>query len=109
MLNTTQDAFWDGPLPADAAFRQFNADKPDYDAYVATYHDQGLIPMKLIAGYQAVNVTIGLPFIRTSVSHGTAADIVGMGIAKPDSLVSAITTMQTLLGQQSSTLSAVSI
>lgn len=65
--------------------------------------------MKLIAGYQAVNVTIGLPFIRTSVSHGTAADIVGMGIAKPDSLVSAITTMQTLLGQQSSTLSAVSI
>ena len=99
-MNRHQEVLWDGPLPADAAFRQFSADKPDYDAYVATYHDQGLIPMKLIAGYNAVNVTLGLPFIRTSVSHGTAADIVGLGIAKPDSLITAVDSLQQLLHQQ---------
>jgi 4-hydroxythreonine-4-phosphate dehydrogenase len=85
------------PLPADALFRSFHLDNIPYHAYVATYHDQGLIPFKLVAGYQAVNVTIGLPFIRTSVSHGTAPDIVGQGIARYDSLEAAVQTAQKLI------------
>lgn len=79
----------DPPLAADAAFRGFNPKAPTYDCYVAAYHDQGLIPMKLVAGMQAVNVTIGLPFLRTSVSHGTAPDIAGKGIADASALESA--------------------
>lgn len=79
-----------GPLPADAVFRGFHPNNIPYDAYVAAYHDQGLIPFKLIAGMQAVNVTIGLPFLRTSVSHGTAQDIAGQGIADPGSLIQAV-------------------
>jgi 4-hydroxythreonine-4-phosphate dehydrogenase len=78
------------PFPADALFRGFDINAVPYDAYVAAYHDQGLIPFKLVAGLQAVNVTIGLPFLRTSVSHGTAPDIVGQGIADPGSLKEAI-------------------
>jgi len=79
-----------GPFAADAFFRGFEAEKPGYDAIVAAYHDQGLIPFKLLAGYEAVNVTIGLPFLRTSVGHGTAEDIAGKGIAREDSLIAAI-------------------
>lgn len=60
------------------------------DAYLALYHDQGLIPVKLMAFDQAINTTIGLPFIRTSPDHGTAFDIAGRGIAREDSLKSAI-------------------
>ena len=74
------------PKAADAVFRNFNLNHLRYDAYVAAYHDQGLIPFKMVAGLDAVNVTIGLPFLRTSVSHGTAPDIVGQGIASPASL-----------------------
>lgn len=77
------------PLAADGAFRGFKVDHPSYDAYVAAYHDQGLIPFKMMAGLQAVNVTIGLPFLRTSVSHGTAPDIAGKGIASEESLIAA--------------------
>jgi 4-hydroxythreonine-4-phosphate dehydrogenase len=77
------------PAAADAVFRGFDAARPLYDAYVAAYHDQGLIPFKMAAGFKAVNVTIGLPFLRTSVSHGTAPDIAGKGIADPDSLICA--------------------
>lgn len=87
---TCPDAVLLGPLPADAAFRGLKVDSPAYDAYVAPYHDQGLIPMKLVAGFSAVNVTIGLPFLRTSVSHGTAPDIVGQGLADPASLEAAL-------------------
>ncbi|HEU0118282.1 MAG TPA: 4-hydroxythreonine-4-phosphate dehydrogenase PdxA [Alphaproteobacteria bacterium] len=79
-----------GPFPADGFFRGFNAATTEYDAIVAAYHDQGLIPFKLLAGYEAVNVTIGLPFIRTSVSHGTAEDIVGKGVADEASLMAAL-------------------
>ncbi|MBY0449160.1 MAG: 4-hydroxythreonine-4-phosphate dehydrogenase PdxA [Cyanobacteria bacterium] len=83
-----------GPLPGDAVFRGFDPLEtplsPPYDAYIAAYHDQGLIPFKLVAGYRAVNVTIGLPFIRTSVSHGTAFDIAGQGIASAESLLQAL-------------------
>ena len=58
--------------------------------FVAMYHDQGLIPVKMLAFDQAVNTTIGLPFIRTSPDHGTAFDIAGQGIARPDSMIAAI-------------------
>jgi len=79
------------PLPADAFFRGFNAQTcKGYDAIIAPTHDQGLIPMKLLAGFEAVNVTIGLPFIRASVSHGMGDDIVGQGVADPTSLLRAI-------------------
>jgi 4-hydroxythreonine-4-phosphate dehydrogenase len=77
------------PMAADGFFRGFSSAQSGYDAIVSPYHDQGLIPFKLLAGWRAVNVTIGLPFMRTSVSHGTAPDIVGQGVAKPDSLIAA--------------------
>jgi 4-hydroxythreonine-4-phosphate dehydrogenase len=77
-----------GPWPADTVF--VRAARGDFDAVVACYHDQGLIPIKLLAFGQAVNVTIGLPIVRTSVDHGTAFDIAGRGIADPGSLITAI-------------------
>ena len=62
----------------------------EFDAVVACYHDQGLIPVKLIAFGRAVNVTLGLPIVRTSVDHGTAYDIVGQGVADPSSMIEAV-------------------
>ena len=62
----------------------------EFDVVIACYHDQGLIPVKLIAFGEAVNVTLGLPIIRTSVDHGTAFDIAGRGMANPESLVQAV-------------------
>ncbi len=62
----------------------------EFDAVIACYHDQGLIPVKLVAFGRAVNVTLGLPIVRTSVDHGTAFDIAGQGIADPSSLVHAV-------------------
>lgn len=76
------------PLPADTLFGK--AARGAYDGVVAMYHDQGLIPLKLVAFGRCVNLTIGLPIIRTSVDHGTAYDIAGKGIAEPSSLVEAI-------------------
>ena len=76
------------PLPADTAF--LKAIRREYDAVVAMYHDQALIPIKLLAFGKAVNLTVGLPFIRTSVDHGTADDIAGRGLADPGSLIAAI-------------------
>jgi 4-hydroxythreonine-4-phosphate dehydrogenase len=78
----------DGPLPADTIF--VRAVRGDYDAVIACYHDQGLIPVKLVAFGRAVNVTLGLPIVRTSVDHGTAFDIAGCGVADPSSLVHAV-------------------
>ena len=66
------------------------ATRGEFDAVVACYHDQGLIPIKLLAFGEAVNVTIGLPIIRTSVDHGTAFDIAGQGIADADSMIQAV-------------------
>ncbi len=80
----------DGPFAADGFFRGFDLETTFYDAIIAPYHDQGLIPFKMLAGYEAVNVTIGLPFLRTSVSHGTAGDIAGKGIADERSLMAAL-------------------
>jgi 4-phospho-D-threonate 3-dehydrogenase / 4-phospho-D-erythronate 3-dehydrogenase len=77
-----------GPLPADTVF--VRAMRGEFDAVVACYHDQGLIPIKLVAFGKAVNVTLGLPIIRTSVDHGTAFDIAGQGIADPSSMIEAI-------------------
>lgn len=76
------------PMPADTLFGK--AARGDYDAVVALYHDQGLIPLKMVAFGTCVNLTIGLPIIRTSVDHGTAFDIVGKGIADPGSLIEAV-------------------
>ena len=77
-----------GPLPADTVF--VRATRGEFDAVIACYHDQGLIPVKLVAFGQAVNVTLGLPIIRTSVDHGTAFDIAGKGIANSESLIQAV-------------------
>ncbi|MBD2749745.1 4-hydroxythreonine-4-phosphate dehydrogenase PdxA [Microvirga sp. BT688] len=77
-----------GPLPADTMFHA--RARARYDAALAMYHDQALIPIKTIAFDEAVNVTLGLPFVRTSPDHGTAFDIAGRGIARPDSLIAAI-------------------
>ena len=77
-----------GPFPADTLFNR--AMKGEFDAVIACYHDQGLIPVKLVAFGRAVNVTLGLPIIRTSVDHGTAFDIAGRGIADPSSLIEAV-------------------
>ena len=78
----------EGPLPADTLF--YKAASGRYDAVIAMYHDQGLIPLKLLHFSDAVNVTLGLPIIRTSVDHGTAYDIAGSGQADPSSLKAAI-------------------
>jgi 4-hydroxythreonine-4-phosphate dehydrogenase len=77
-----------GPLPADTAF--VRAAQGEFDAVVAAYHDQGLVPVKLLAFGRAVNVTLGLPFVRTSVDHGTAFDIAAAGTADPGSLLAAM-------------------
>ena len=77
-----------GPLPADTMFHARARSR--YDAALAMYHDQALIPIKTIAFDEAVNVTLGLPFVRTSPDHGTAFDIAGKGIARPDSLMAAL-------------------
>ncbi len=77
-----------GPVPADSVFAQ--ALEGRYDAVVSLYHDQGHIAAKTLDFHGAVSVTLGLPFIRTSVDHGTAFDIAGRGIAKADSMIAAI-------------------
>jgi len=77
-----------GPLPADTMFHA--AARAGYDAALCMYHDQALIPAKALAFDDTVNVTLGLPFVRTSPDHGTAFDIAGKGIARPDSFVAAL-------------------
>jgi 4-hydroxythreonine-4-phosphate dehydrogenase len=74
----------DGPLPPDTAFLK------EADSFVAMYHDQGLIPLKMLAFDTAVNLTLGLPFIRTSPCHGCGFDIAGKNIARAMSIISAI-------------------
>ena len=77
-----------GPLPADTMFH--TAARARYDAAIAMYHDQALIPIKTLDFDLGVNVTLGLPFIRTSPDHGTAFDIAGRGIANPSSMIEAV-------------------
>ena len=76
-----------GPIPSDTLF--VRAQRGEFDGIVAMYHDQGHIPLKLLSGLQAVNITLGLPLVRTSVAHGTAYDIAGRGIADHRSLLEA--------------------
>lgn len=77
-----------GPLPSDAMFHA--EARAGYDAAICLYHDQGLIPLKALDFWNGVNVTLGLPIVRTSPDHGTAFDIAGKGIARADSLIAAI-------------------
>jgi len=77
-----------GPLPADTLFHA--EARARYDAVLCAYHDQALIPVKLLDFYKAVNVTLGLPIVRTSPDHGTALDRAGAGSARPDSLIAAL-------------------
>jgi len=77
-----------GPYPADTVFNRCR--EGEFDAVIAMYHDQGLLPVKLLAFHEGVNITIGLPFVRTSPDHGTAYDIAGKGIAHPGSMTAAI-------------------
>jgi 4-hydroxythreonine-4-phosphate dehydrogenase len=90
LVTTMQGEGYDllGPLPADTMFHA--AARARYDAAIAMYHDQALIPIKTLDFDRGVNVTLGLPFIRTSPDHGTAFDIAGKGIANPTSMVEAI-------------------
>ena len=81
-------AVFSGPLPPDTLF--FQAARGRYDAVLCMYHDQGLIPLKLLDFDEAVNVTLGLPVVRTSPDHGTAFDIAGQGLANSASMVAAI-------------------
>ncbi len=85
----------DGPFPADTMFSPHTRER--YDLAIALYHDQGLIPVKTLAFDSAVNVTLGLPFVRTSPPHGVAYDIARSGRASPEGLVAAITTAAELV------------
>ncbi len=86
----------EGPFPADTLFH-----KIDCDAYIAMYHDQGLIPVKTMDFAKTVNITLGLPFIRTSVGHGTGFDIAGAGKADPTSFIEAYKTAERMLAASS--------
>jgi 4-hydroxythreonine-4-phosphate dehydrogenase len=88
-----------GPLPADTMFHA--QARATYDAALCMYHDQALIPVKTLDFHGGVNVTLGLPFIRTSPDHGTAFNIAGTGIARPDSLISALRLAATMARTQS--------
>jgi len=77
-----------GPLVPDRVFSKIN--QLDFDGIVAMYHDQGLIPMKLFYGMNTVNITLGLPFVRTSPAHGTGEDIAWRDMASPESMLAAI-------------------
>ncbi|HTI41910.1 MAG TPA: 4-hydroxythreonine-4-phosphate dehydrogenase PdxA [Vicinamibacterales bacterium] len=78
----------EGPFPGDTIFGR--ATRGEFDVVIACYHDQGLIPVKLLAFGRSVNVTLGLPIVRTSVDHGTAFDIAGKGVADPSSMIEAV-------------------
>jgi 4-hydroxythreonine-4-phosphate dehydrogenase len=85
---TDHRSLFSGPHSPDTVFHR--AIEGEFDAVLCMYHDQGLIPLKLHAFHQGVNVTLGLPFLRTSPDHGTAFEIAGKGIARPDSMIAAI-------------------
>jgi 4-hydroxythreonine-4-phosphate dehydrogenase len=85
----TQGVMVEGPFSADSFFNLSNP--TPFDAVISMYHDQGLIPIKMSGFKEAVNFTLGLPFIRTSVGHGTAYDIAGKGLADPTNLINALT------------------
>jgi 4-hydroxythreonine-4-phosphate dehydrogenase len=83
-----QSKIFSGPFSPDTLFH--HAAQGAWDGVLCMYHDQGLIPLKLHAFHEGVNVTLGLPFPRTSPDHGTAFEIAGKGMARPDSMIAAI-------------------
>jgi 4-hydroxythreonine-4-phosphate dehydrogenase len=87
-----------GPWPGDTVFMR--ARRGDFDIVVAQYHDQGLIPVKYLGVDKGVNITVGLPFVRTSVDHGTAFDIAGKGLADPASLIEAVRMALAMSGRE---------
>jgi 4-hydroxythreonine-4-phosphate dehydrogenase len=88
LITSHQSPIFTGPLSPDTLFH--HVAEGNWDGVLCMYHDQGLIPLKLHAFYEGVNVTLGLPFPRTSPDHGTAFEIAGKGIARPDSMIAAI-------------------
>jgi 4-hydroxythreonine-4-phosphate dehydrogenase len=86
-----------GPVPADTVF--VRAIAGEFDAVLALYHDQGMIPIKVHGFGRGVNVTLGLPFVRTSPDHGTALDIAGRGVARPASFAAALALARDLGGR----------
>ena len=88
LTNHHSSAIFDGPIPPDTLF--YHLANEQWNAALCMYHDQGLIPLKLHAFHDGVNVTLGLPFPRTSPDHGTAFAVAGRGIARPDSMIAAI-------------------
>jgi 4-hydroxythreonine-4-phosphate dehydrogenase len=88
----------EGPLPADTMFH--DEARKNYDAALCMYHDQALIPLKTLSFWDGVNVTLGLPIVRTSPDHGTALDIAGRGIANPRSMISAIEMAAEIAGRR---------
>jgi 4-hydroxythreonine-4-phosphate dehydrogenase len=98
-VRNPQSAIFEGPLSPDTVFHR--AAEGEFDAVLCMYHDQGLIPLKLHAFHHGVNVTLGLPFPRTSPDHGTAFAIAGKGIARPESMIAAITLATELAGKKS--------
>ncbi len=91
----------EGPVPPDALFTP--RARAGYDAAVCLYHDQALIPLKALDVDHGVNITLGLPFVRTSPDHGTALDIAGTGVASPTSLMAALTTAAELARNRAAT------
>jgi 4-hydroxythreonine-4-phosphate dehydrogenase len=90
-----------GPFPPDTVFMR--ARRGEFDAVIAMYHDQGLIPVKYLGVENGVNVTLGLPFVRTSPDHGTAFDIAGTGRASAESLLAALRMAKRLVGNKTNT------
>jgi len=86
--SANRGAFFTGPFSPDTVF--WRAANGEFDAVLCMYHDQGLIPLKLLGFHDGVNVTLGLPFVRTSPDHGTAYELAGTGRARPDSFLSAV-------------------
>ena len=99
-ISNQQSAIFLGPLSSDTLFHRLV--EGEFDAALCMYHDQGLIPLKLHAFHNGVNVTLGLPFPRTSPDHGTAFEIAGKGIARPDSMIAAINLAVELAGDSCS-------
>ncbi len=93
-----------GPYPPDTVFRRMH--EGEFELVIAMYHDQGHIPLKLVAMDEGVNVTLGIPIVRTSVDHGTAFDIAGKGVAREDSLLAAVHLAAQLAASQTSSARA---
>ena len=102
-IDRARELGWDvhGPFAADTLFPRFRGPDAPYDAVVAMYHDQGLVPLKLRHFGEAANITLGLPVVRTSVDHGSAWDIAGRSVADPSSMRYAIEMARRMVAHRS--------